>query len=117
MRLIASLQHYLATVAGDTLFLHQFSGATLAAPLAGGELAVQVDTDYPWSGAIEIQVTSAPPEPAGLALRVPAWAASPAFCSTASPCRPTPPVRGTWWWTGSGGPATCSATSWTPRPG
>jgi hypothetical protein len=77
MRLTASLQNYLATVAGDTLYLHQFSGAALAAPLAGGELAVQVDTGYPWSGAIEIQVTSAPPAPAGLALRVPAWSASP----------------------------------------
>ncbi len=77
MRLTASLQNYLATVAGGTLYLHQFSGVALAAPLAGGELAVRVDTSYPWSGAVGIQVTSAPPGPAGLALRVPAWATSP----------------------------------------
>jgi len=79
MRLLASVQHYLATVAGGTLYLHQFAGATLAAPLAGGELALQVGTGYPWSGQVEIRVTSAPPGPAGLALRVPAWAASPAL--------------------------------------
>jgi hypothetical protein len=85
MRLTASLQNYLATVAGDTLYLYQFSGAALAAPLAGGELAVQVDTAYPWSGAIEIQVTSAPPEPAGLALRVPAWAPSPRLLLNGQP--------------------------------
>jgi uncharacterized protein len=77
MRLTASLPHYLATVAGGTLYLHQFTGAELAAPLGGGELAVQVGTGYPWSGTIGIKVTSAPPEPAGLALRVPAWSASP----------------------------------------
>jgi len=77
MRLVASLQHYLATVAGGTLYLHQFTGAELAAPLAGGELAVRVDTGYPWAGAVEVRVTSAPPAPAGLALRVPAWTASP----------------------------------------
>jgi uncharacterized protein len=77
MRLTASLQHYLATVSGDTLYLHQFTGAQLAAPLAGGELAVRMITSYPWSGRIEIQVTSAPPGPAGLALRGPAWAATP----------------------------------------
>jgi hypothetical protein len=77
MRLTASLQNYLATVADDTLYLHQFTGAELTAPLAGGELAVQLVTSYPWSGTVEIQVTGAPPGPAGLALRVPAWSASP----------------------------------------
>jgi uncharacterized protein len=73
MRLMASLQYYLATVAGDTLYVHQFTGAVVAAPLAGGELAVRLATSYPWSGMIEVEVTSAPPEPAGLALRVPGW--------------------------------------------
>jgi uncharacterized protein len=77
MRLTASLQNYLATTAGDTLFVHQLTSATLAAPLAGGELAIQVDTGYPWSGTAGIGVTSAPPGPAGLALRMPAWAARP----------------------------------------
>ncbi len=76
MRLTASLQNYLATVAGDTLYLHQFTGAELAAPLAGGELAIRLVTSYPWSGAVGIQVTGAPPAPAGLALRVPAWSTS-----------------------------------------
>jgi DUF1680 family protein len=77
MRLTASLQNYLATTAGDTLYLHQFTGAELAAPLAGGEIAVRLVTSYPWSGAVEVQVTSAPPRPAGLALRRPAWSRRP----------------------------------------
>ena len=87
MRLTASLQHYLATVAGRTLYLHQFTGAELAAPLAGGELAVQVDTCYPWAGTVEVRVTGAPAAPAGLALRVPAWAASPLLLLNGQPVR------------------------------
>jgi uncharacterized protein len=76
MRLVASLQNYLATVGRDTLYLHQFTGAELAAPLAGGELAIRLVTSYPWSGTVEVQVTGAPPAPAGLALREPAWSTS-----------------------------------------
>jgi DUF1680 family protein len=73
MRLTASLQNYLATVSGDTLFVHQFTSAELA----GAGLAVQVDSGYPWSGTVQIRVTAAPPGPAGLALRVPAWSPGP----------------------------------------
>jgi DUF1680 family protein len=36
-----------------------------------------VDTGYPWSGAAEIRVSSAPAGPAGLAVRVPAWSRRP----------------------------------------
>jgi uncharacterized protein len=77
MRTVASLQHYLATVSRDTLHIHQFTGATLSAPLAGGVLAVEMVTDYPWSGRIELRVTEAPPQPCGLAVRVPAWSTAP----------------------------------------
>jgi hypothetical protein len=81
MRTMASLQHYLATVSstggGDALYLHQFTGAALAAPLAGGTLSVEMVTGYPWSGVVEVRVTEAPPQDCGLALRVPAWSARP----------------------------------------
>ena len=83
MRTMASLQHYLATTgstgASGTLYVHQFTGATLSAPLAGGVLAVEMVTDYPWSGVVELRVTSAPPQECGLALRVPAWSPPPAL--------------------------------------
>jgi uncharacterized protein len=85
MRLVASLAHYLATVAGDTLYLHLPAAATLAAPLAGGTLAVGVVTDYPWSGEITIRVTSAPDAPCGLALRIPGWAPTPVFQLNGTP--------------------------------
>ena len=39
MRLMASLGHYLATTAGDVLYLHQFTGASVGANLAAGPSA------------------------------------------------------------------------------
>jgi hypothetical protein len=77
MRTMASLQHYLATVSGGTLYVQQFTPATLSAPVAGGVLSVEIATDYPWAGAVELRVTGAPPHPCGLAVRVPAWSPVP----------------------------------------
>jgi hypothetical protein len=94
MRTMASLQHYLATTSSTgtsstgtngTLYVHQFTGATLSVPLAGGVVAVQMVTDYPWSGLVELRVTSAPPQECGLALRVPAWTAPPALLLNGNP--------------------------------
>jgi DUF1680 family protein len=74
MRLLASVQHYLATVSqrGDTLSVHHYA----AARLSGAGLDLEIDTDYPWSGLVTVRVLSAPPEARGLALRVPSWSAS-----------------------------------------
>jgi DUF1680 family protein len=73
MRTRASLQHYLATVAGDVLYLHQFTGSDIAAQLRAGTVALEVRTGYPWSGGVEITVRAAPEAEFGLAVRVPAW--------------------------------------------
>ena len=72
MRLIASLERYLATEAADTLYVHQYTGSRLA----GADLDLEVTTDYPWSGAVYLRVLAAPQAVRGLALRVPAWSAS-----------------------------------------
>jgi uncharacterized protein len=72
MRLIASLDHYLATESGDTLYVHQYTGSRLS----GAGLDIEVTTDYPWSGAVYLRVLAAPRAARGLALRVPAWSAS-----------------------------------------
>ena len=94
MRLLASLPHYLATTSGDTLYVHQFTGAALAAPLAGGRFAVDMVTDYPWSGAIGLRVTEAPAAPCGLALRQPAWAPAPALLLNGQPVAADPATPG-----------------------
>jgi DUF1680 family protein len=71
MRLLASLDHYLATVSGDTLFLQQFTGSVVS----GAGLSVAVETSYPWSGTVRVRVLAADPGERGLGLRTPAWSA------------------------------------------
>ncbi len=90
MRLLASLESYLATTAGDTLYVHHLAGATLSAGLPGGTLAVAVSTGYPWTGAAALRVLRAPAGPAGLAVRVPAWARDPVFAVNGQPVPPQP---------------------------
>jgi hypothetical protein len=72
MRLLASLQHYLATTDDGTLYLHQYTGARLS----GAGLDLNVTTDYPWSGEVTVRVLAAPPDPRELALRIPVWSTS-----------------------------------------
>jgi DUF1680 family protein len=74
MRLLASVQHYVATVNadGDTLSIQQYAPARLS----GADLDVEIDTDYPWSGAVTVRVLRAPAQPRGLALRIPSWSAT-----------------------------------------
>lgn len=73
MRLVASLEHYVATVAGDALYLHQLAGSQIIAPLADGVLSIDVVTNYPWDGSVNITVRGAPAAECGLAVRIPGW--------------------------------------------
>lgn len=74
MRLFSSLQHYLATASPNGVQIHQYAAATLDLAPAAGRVALQMESDYPWQGAIRLQVNAAPGAPWRLSLRVPAWA-------------------------------------------
>jgi uncharacterized protein len=71
MRLLASINNYLATTAGEALYVHQYTGARLA----GAGLDIELTTAYPWSGQVTLRVLAAPPAARVLALRIPAWSA------------------------------------------
>jgi uncharacterized protein len=94
MRLMASLGHYLATTAGDVLYLHQFAGANIGANLAGGVLRVEMTSRYPWSGSVDVEVRGAPPDACGLAVRIPAWCRDARFRVNGSPVAPDPADHG-----------------------
>lgn len=79
MRTLASLAQYVATADEQGLALHQYAqGSYSSGPLGPGGVALAVDvaTDYPVDGRIEMTVTEAPASEATLTLRVPAWAQS-----------------------------------------
>jgi DUF1680 family protein len=65
MRLLASLQHYLATTDDAGVQIHQYASATLG--------PVRVRTDYPWHGNVEFEVLETRADPWTLSLRIPAW--------------------------------------------
>jgi hypothetical protein len=72
MRTLASLSHYFATADTDGLQIHQYASGSIRAN--GGAFGVDVQTGYPFDGAIRLTV---PEQCAGrwtLSLRIPAWA-------------------------------------------
>lgn len=85
MRTLASLQHYLLTASPGGLQLHQFTSGELEAAVAGGRVRLGVSTDYPWSGAVEIEVNDAPGSEWELAVRLPAWCDDPSMSVNGAP--------------------------------
>ncbi|MEO8907259.1 MAG: beta-L-arabinofuranosidase domain-containing protein [Microbacteriaceae bacterium] len=72
MRTFASVESYLASVAGDELQLVQYTRARIEADMDRGRVVLDVDTDYPVSGDVLITVVEGF-EGGTLALRVPGW--------------------------------------------
>ena len=74
-RTLASLHGYLATRDDDGLQLHQYASCRISTELAGRRpVTLEVHTDYPRSGAIEIRSTTATDDAWTLTLRIPSWA-------------------------------------------
>ena len=74
MRLVASLEHYVASHNDRGVQLHQIAQMTLNQPLAGGVFALEVSTGYPFDASATVQIRQAPDIEVDLAVRVPAWA-------------------------------------------
>jgi len=75
MRLLASLHHYLATTSDRGVQLHQYATSTIRAvvPVAG-TVELAVETGYPWSGSVAVEVVACGDTEWTLSLRVPGWA-------------------------------------------
>lgn len=74
-RTFASLGAYLATSSDTGLQVHQYAPATIRAELPGGRVGVRIDTEYPATGLISLQITDSIPGEWELSIRVPEWAA------------------------------------------
>jgi uncharacterized protein len=75
MRLLASLNQYIATADATGIQLHQYSASTIdVEDAAGGPVRLRVRTKYPWAGRIVVEVERSEGHEWTLALRVPAWA-------------------------------------------
>jgi hypothetical protein len=75
MRLLASLHHYLATTSDDGIQLHQYATSTIRVDVpVVGPVELAVETGYPWSGSVTVEVVACGDAEWTLSLRVPAWA-------------------------------------------
>ena len=72
IRTLASLEDYVAMEDGETVFLNLYVAGSLRA--AG--LEMKIETDYPWSGNVHIEVEPQAEDPRTLALRIPGWCGS-----------------------------------------
>ncbi len=76
MRLSASLAHYLATEDTAGVQIHQFAPMHLTAQPAGGPVTLQVETDYPWEGRVQVRVEQGNGSEWTVQLRRPSWCRS-----------------------------------------
>ena len=75
MRLLASLHHYIATTSDAGVQVHQYASSTIRAVVpAAGAVELAVETGYPWSGLVTVEVAECGDAEWTLSLRVPDWA-------------------------------------------
>lgn len=74
MRLLASIEDYVATSTEEGLQVHQFMSCEIDAAVGGHPFKVSVECGYPWDGTVRLRVAEAPPVEAAISLRVPDWA-------------------------------------------
>jgi hypothetical protein len=76
MRLLASLEHYIASTDEGGLQIHQYATGRYAACMAGDAVVVSTRTDFPWSGTVRLTVEDCSANRAWtLSLRIPQWCA------------------------------------------
>ncbi|TCN25362.1 glycoside hydrolase family 127 protein [Mesobacillus foraminis] len=75
-RLIASIGHYIYSQKEKELFVHLYMGNETRFEVAGKEVELVQQTNYPWDGQVSITVNPATEHTFTLALRIPGWARS-----------------------------------------
>lgn len=89
MRLLASLEHYIASTDAGGLQVHQYATGRYAGDMAGDPLVVSAHTDYPWSGTVRLTIEECPLDrPWTLSLRIPQWSTGHRISVTGSEAAP-----------------------------
>jgi len=73
-RLVASVGDYIYGSSVNGIWVNLFVGSNTKVPLAQGEVQISQTTNYPWDGAVKIQLTPASKQTFALHIRIPGWA-------------------------------------------
>lgn len=72
IRFIPSVGGYMYATDGDAIVLNQFIQSEAEVPTASGNVQIEIKTNYPWEGRVEIRVKRCAGE-RGLKVRLPGW--------------------------------------------
>lgn len=72
-RFIPSMPGYVYATRGDSLYVNLFAGNTATMSVGGREVTLQQQTQYPWSGEVEIKVTPKKEGSFTMMVRIPGW--------------------------------------------
>jgi DUF1680 family protein len=75
MRYLASLPDMAVTADADGLQIHQYFPGRFSAAVGGNPVEIQMATQYPWAGSVEVRILESTDIPWTLSMRVPAWSA------------------------------------------
>ena len=73
-RFLASMAGYVYAASGDSVFVNLFVQGSARVKTSAGVVELEQETVYPWAGAVQIRVKSAPRGSWTLRIRVPGWA-------------------------------------------
>jgi uncharacterized protein len=73
-RFLPSMPAYIYAVRNNNLIINLFAGNSATIPIAGQNIRVEQQTNYPWQGNVKIRVTPEKPATFPLAIRIPGWA-------------------------------------------
>ena len=79
-RLVASLGNYIYAKTDNSIYVNLFVGSNTTIPLVNGNVAVNMETNYPWDGSIKLNIDPVKKSPKEslrtkfkLYLRIPGW--------------------------------------------
>ena len=75
-RTLAALPGYLYSRSPEGLWVHLFVAGRADVAFADGRVLLEQKTGYPWSGDVELEISTTLQEPFGIHLRIPGWASS-----------------------------------------
>ena len=72
-RLISSIGSYAYTETEDTVYLHLYMGGEIKKQIGDAKMNLEIKSNFPWDGKVEIAVKADASLPFTLALRIPSW--------------------------------------------
>ena len=72
-RLLASLGSYVYSVTETDILVHLYAQSVSALPFGGQKIVLRQQTNYPWDGAIRLEVEVEEPKVFAISLRIPGW--------------------------------------------